>query len=112
MCPSIRLLQCRVGLLSQGPAGRARGTASADLQCLPVLDGNGDAILWAHLRVDDFHLDNVGAKYLKLVNSVSFLDISMYTVELPVSEHRQPEVKEAKMAEVNNLLDYDVFESG
>ena len=31
-------------------------------------------------------------------------------MELPVSEHGRPEVKEAKIAEVNNLLDYDVFE--
>ena len=45
-----------------------------------------------------------------VTNSVSFSDIAMYTVELPVSEHGQPEVKEAKMSEVSNLLDYDVFE--
>ena len=36
--------------------------------------------------------------------------MAIYMVELPVSEHGTPEVKEAKMAEVNNLLDYDVFE--
>ena len=54
-------------------------------------------------------LDTVGAKYLKVVNSVSFSDIAIYTVELPVSEHWRPEVKEAKDTEVNNLLDYDVF---
>ena len=55
-------------------------------------------------------LDTVGAKYLKVVNSVSFSDVAIYTVELPVSEHWRPEVKEAKDTEVNNLLDYDVFE--
>ena len=54
-------------------------------------------------------LDTVGAKYLKVVNSVSFSDVAIYTVELPVSEHWRPEVKEAKDTEVNNLLDYDVF---
>lgn len=43
--------------------------------------------------------DTIGAKYLKVVNSVSFLDISIYTVKLPVSEHGKPEVKEAKMSE-------------
>ena len=31
--------------------------------------------------------DTVGAKYLKMVNSVSFSDLFVYTVELPVSEH-------------------------
>ena len=32
-------------------------------------------------------LDTVGAKYLKVVNSVSFSDVAIYTVELPVSKH-------------------------
>ena len=54
--------------------------------------------------------DNIGAKYLKVIKSVSFSNIAIYTVELPVSEHGRPEVKEAKTAEINNLLDYDVFE--
>ena len=31
-------------------------------------------------------------------------------MELSVSKHGTPEVKEAKMAEVSNLLDYEVFE--
>ena len=41
---------------------------------------------------------------------MSFSDYSLYTVELPVSKHGTQEVKEAKMTEVSNLLDYDVFE--
>ena len=44
------------------------------------------------------------------MNHMSFSDYATYTVELPVSKHGTPEVKEAKMAEVSNLLDYDVFE--
>ena len=51
-------------------------------------------------------VDTVGAKYLKVVNSVSFSDVAIYTVELPVSKHWRPEVKEAKDTEVNNLFDY------
>ena len=54
--------------------------------------------------------DNIGLKYLKVVNHVFFSDADIYTIELPVSEHGTPEVKEAKMTEVSNLLDYDVFE--
>ena len=54
--------------------------------------------------------DNIGTNFLKVINSVSFSDLAIYTVELPVSEHGRPEVKEAKTTEVNNLLDYDVFE--
>ena len=41
---------------------------------------------------------------------MSFSDYAICTVELPVSQHGTLEVKEAKMAEVSNLLDYDVFE--
>ena len=52
----------------------------------------------------------MGTNYLKITNNVSILDLAIYTVELPVSEHGTPEVKEAKMAEVSNLLDYNVFE--
>ena len=52
----------------------------------------------------------MGAKYLKMVNNVSFSDLSVYTVELQVSEHGRPEVKEAKNTEISNLQDYDVFE--
>ena len=67
--------------------------------------------MWTHYKkLKDEEKDTVGAKYLKVVNSVSFSDVSVYTVELPVSESGRPEVKKAKTAEINNLLDYDVFE--
>lgn len=57
-------------------------------------------------------MDNnvVEAKYLKVENSVSFLDAMIFTIELPVFEHKHPEVLEAKVKEVKNLEDYDVFE--
>ena len=42
---------------------------------------------------EDEEKDSIGAKYLKVINSVSFWDIAIYTVELPVSEHGRPEVK-------------------
>ena len=62
------------------------------------------------MKLIDAESDNVGTHYLKVVNHMSFSDYTIYTVELPVSQHGTPEVKEAKMAEVSNLLDYDVFE--
>ena len=62
------------------------------------------------MKQADVTFDTIGANYLKLVNGVAFADLSIYTVELLVSEHGRPGVKEAKTAEVNNLLDYDVFE--
>ena len=58
----------------------------------------------------DAEKDSVGAQYLKVVNHMSFSDYAIYTVELPVSKHGTPEVKEAKNTEVSNLMDYDVFE--
>ena len=36
--------------------------------------------------------------------------MAIYNVELSVSKHWRPEVKEDKDTEENNLLDYDVFE--
>ena len=54
--------------------------------------------------------DVVRNNYLKIINNVSFSDLAIYTVELPISQHGTPEVKDAKMAEVSNLLDYNVFE--
>ena len=54
--------------------------------------------------------DNIGAKYLKMINTVSFSELCNYTVELPVSKHGTPEVKAAKMNEIRNLKDYDTFE--
>ena len=54
--------------------------------------------------------DGIGAKYLKLVNTVSFSDLYNFTVEFPVSKHGTPEVKAAKMNEIRNLKDYDTFE--
>ena len=62
------------------------------------------------MKQADVNSDTIGANYLKVVNSVSFADLSIYSVKLPVWEHEKTEVKEAKEAEINNLLDYDVFE--
>ena len=62
------------------------------------------------ITFEDEQIDTLGAKYLKMVHCVSFSDLSVYTVESPVSEHGRPEVLEAKNIEINNFLDYDVFE--
>ena len=62
------------------------------------------------MKQADVASDTIGTHYLKVENSASFSDLAIYTVELPVSEHGRPEVKEAKETEVENLLNYDVFE--
>ena len=62
------------------------------------------------VNILDEERDFVGAQYLKVVNHMCFSDYAIYTVELPVSKHGTPEVKQAKQTEVENLMDYDVFE--
>ena len=62
------------------------------------------------MKQADITSDTIGTHYLKVENSTSFSDLAIYTVKLPVSEHGRPEVKEAKETEVENLLNYDVFE--
>ena len=39
-----------------------------------------------------------------------YLESAIFTVEVPVSEHKRPEVKEAKIKEIKNLEDYETFE--
>ena len=58
----------------------------------------------------DMKKDNVGARYLKMAQSVSFSKFCTYTIELPLSEHWRLEVKVAKRAEIKNLQDYETFE--
>ena len=38
-------------------------------------------------KQEEVKLENVGAKYLKMVNSVFFSDVAIFTVKLPISEH-------------------------
>ena len=43
-------------------------------------------------------------------NTECYDDIAVYTVEVPVREHKKVEVTEAKDKELENLMKYDVFE--
>ena len=61
------------------------------------------------LDQEDLEGDTIGAKYLRMANTVSFLEMCTYTIELPASQHGIPEVKAAKMNEIRNLKDYDTF---
>ena len=51
----------------------------------------------------DMDSDVTGAKYLKMENSVCFLENAIFVVQVPVFEHDKPELKEAKMKEIQNL---------
>ena len=54
--------------------------------------------------------NRIGIFWLKLENTKSFEDVAFYTVEIPTKEQNTPEVREAKMKEVENLMRYEVFE--
>ena len=54
--------------------------------------------------------DEVATFWMKIENEECFEDIAIYTVEVPVREHRRPEVSEAKQREIENLEKYGVFE--
>ena len=61
------------------------------------------------MKTADAESDAVGTNFLKIENSEAFSPFSIYTIEVPVSEHGTQEVKDAKIAEINNLIDYDVI---
>ena len=48
--------------------------------------------------------------WMQKENSECYDDIAIYTVEIPVREHKKPDVIEAKQKEIENLEKYGVFE--
>ena len=48
--------------------------------------------------------------WLQMENSECFDDVTVFAVEIPVSEHKTPEVMEAKEKELENMAKYEVFE--
>ena len=73
--------------------------------------------------IDDKKLDNIGAYYMRLgYNDQRIFEnmdnnykvdnepLSMFVVELPVSEHFRLDVIEAKRKEIDNLITYGTFE--
>merc|ERR1712030_141285 len=54
--------------------------------------------------------DQTATFWLQVDNTECFDDVTVYAVEVPASEHKAPEVVEAKERELENLNKYDVFE--
>lgn len=54
--------------------------------------------------------DKVSIFWMRMENTECFDDITVYTVEVPVKEHKRVEVVEAKDKELENLEEYGVFE--
>ena len=57
----------------------------------------------------DIKTDDIGTGYLKMAQSVSFSDLCVYTIKLPLSGHWIPKMKVTKKAEIKNLLDCETF---
>ena len=62
------------------------------------------------VKMVDKARDAIGAKYMKMEQTLYFLENAVFAVEVPVSEHNKPEVEEAKLKEIQNLEDYETFE--
>lgn len=54
--------------------------------------------------------DKIATFWIKINNTEFFDDVEIYTVEVPVREHKRPKVKEVKEREIENLEKYGVFE--
>ena len=54
--------------------------------------------------------DRTSTFWLQMENTECFNDVTVFAVEIPVAEHKEPEVIEAKEKELENLTKYDVFE--
>ena len=60
-------------------------------------------------KLEEKNKDTVGAYYLRAENECFDREESVYVVEVPVKEHKSPEVIEAKGKELENLKDYETF---
>merc|ERR1712243_204500 len=59
---------------------------------------------------NDLQNDVIGAKYVQVEKSVYFMDYEIFSLEVPVKEHKKPEIIEAKNTEIENLRTYETFE--
>ena len=58
------------------------------------------------IKMVDKDRDAIGGKYIKMEQTLYFLENAVFAVEVSVSEHNKPEVEEAKLKEIQNLEDY------
>ena len=54
--------------------------------------------------------EEISTFWMQVENLECFDEMAIYTVEVPVREHKKPEVIEAKNKEIENLEKYGVFE--
>ena len=58
----------------------------------------------------DLDREKISTYWLQIENSECFDEFAIYTVDLPVREHKKQEVIEEKAREIENLEKYEVFE--
>ena len=64
----------------------------------------------AEARKKEMEQETFSTYWMQIENSECFDEYVIYTVEVPVKEHKKPEVIEAKQREIENLEKYGVFE--
>ena len=61
-------------------------------------------------KAEETAKDKVATFYMKVKEGKCFNAVLTYVVELPLKEHKRPEVMEAKQKEIENLKHYNTFE--
>ena len=62
------------------------------------------------METRELERDRISTFWMRMENTECYDDIAVYTVEVPVREHKKVEVIEAKDKELENLMKYNVFE--
>ena len=62
------------------------------------------------METRELERDRISTFWMRMENTECYDDITVYTVEVPVREHKKVEVIEAKDKELDNLMKYGVFE--
>ena len=62
------------------------------------------------METRELERDRISTFWMRMENTECYDDIVIYTVEVPVREHKKVEVIEAKDKELENLMKYNVFD--
>ena len=62
------------------------------------------------VKRQEMRKEEISTFWMQMENSECFDEMTIYTVEVLVREHKKPEVIEAKQKEIENLEKYGVFE--
>ena len=62
------------------------------------------------VKREEMRKEEISTFWMKMENLECFDEMTIYTVVVPVREHKKPEIIEAKQKEIENLEKYGVFE--